>query len=258
MLPRCRGTHLRFARGASLAIVGLVAAIAHAAPAQALIRDQTRTATADFSGAGCQQVVRTPVSRTLPRGARKVRIASPRPGETLYDWNTGEPVAEVVSVGAVQRTGREATTVVSTRGIAATCATPESPGGVPWETEPTDIEFRYRGRVRVYFPHSCCGNRHDYKPRFLLLGASFALDRARWQRWNGPVAKGTARLPYNDCVPYCAAGTTTYYRVSVRLSRARLCNGVYQYLTLRYRYLGRRPPGAPFSATSHFGFRCTD
>ena len=236
----------------------LLAVMTLAAPAHALTVDQTRTATADFSGLGCQQIVSTSVSRTLPRRARKARVVAPRPGETLYDRNTGEPVAEVFGVSPVRREGRRATTVVSARGVAATCGTPENPSGLAWETEPTDIEFRYRGAVRVYFPHSCCGNRHDYKPSFLLLGASFALDRARWRRWDGPVATGTARLPYNDCIPYCAAGTTTYYRVSVRLSRPRLCNGVYQYLTLRYRYVGRRPPRAPFSSTSHFGFRCSE
>jgi hypothetical protein len=240
-------------------VFAIVAACAAILPARAsaLVVDRERTAYASFSGTGCADVVTRRLAITLPRGARRVGASAPEPGDPLLD-DYGDEVAEVVSVGALERDGRRVSVTVGVKGLAASCATPNAPDGFSWETEDLSVAFTFRAPVKVYFPHSCCGDRHSYKPSYLLLGASFALDQARWSSWDGPVAKGTARLPYNDCVPYCAAGHVTYYRVSVRLSRPRLCNGHYQYLTLRYRFGRTRPPRAPWSATSNFGFRCEE
>jgi hypothetical protein len=240
----------------SLFVVALVVLSLQAADAEALTVDGSRPATAAFSGVGCAQRVTSQVTALLPLGAHNVRLRGLETGDRLESSVDTAIVALVTGIGATRRAGRRVTAAITVQGDPSMCALDTTSPGAVWQTEPLDLDFVYRRAVRVYFPGSCCEGDHAYRPRFLSLGASFALDQARWRRWDGPVATGSARLPFNDCVPYCAAGTTTYYRVSVRLSRPRMCNRVQQYLTLRWHYRGRRPPHVPSRATMHFGYRC--
>lgn len=207
-----------------------------------------------FSNDVCEPVTR---AVTLPRGARSIHTGAPDVGDRV-DGPDG-PAATITSVEEINRSGRAQIRVTATPQPAA-CVDPATGEITGWEDDGGGVAVKatFRRVTRVYFPQVCCGSRHDFKPRILYLGASFTLDQVRWRRWNGKVAKGTARLPANDCEPNCAQGTTTYYLVRVQLSRPRLCNGVYQYLTLRYSYRGRRPAREPFSSTSKYGFRCNE
>jgi putative transposase len=128
--------------------------------------------------------------------------------------------------------------------------------GDPFRLATTPITRRItlsRARCRTYFSGS---GRRRYKPRVLYFGASQRIYDVSWRRWGRKVARGRGTFPANDCIPYCAAGTITPYRVAVKLSRPRICNGFIQYLTLRWTYRNGQPPGAPRSQSTTFDYTC--
>jgi hypothetical protein len=47
-----------------------------------------------------------------------------------------------------------------------------------------------------------------------------------WQSWGTVAAYGQGTLNVNNCVPYCAAGTTTSYPASVEVSAPSAASGV--------------------------------
>jgi hypothetical protein len=62
--------------------------------------------------------------------------------------------------------------------------------------------------------------------------------RLRWSRWAG-TAVGTGEFYTHSCVPSCAQGKVTRYRVSLGASRVRRGD----YTLLRYTFPGRVPAG---------------
>ena len=62
--------------------------------------------------------------------------------------------------------------------------------------------------------------------------------KLRWSRWAGTAA-GTGEFYTHSCVPSCASGKVTLYRVSLGASRVR--GG--DYTRLRYTFPGRVPAG---------------
>lgn len=46
-----------------------------------------------------------------------------------------------------------------------------------------------------------------------------------WSRWNARSARATGTLIVNDCVPYCAQGTISRYKLVVTLSGVKYHNG---------------------------------
>jgi hypothetical protein len=107
-----------------------------------------------------------------------------------------------------------------------------------------EMSRRVRGQDRVYVNFSAM---RQYRPRILYMGASARIVNLRWRGWNKPKARARGILPFNDCVPYCAAGNITPYPVRVILRRVRLCGNHYRYLKMTYRYTGRKPPQVPRS-----------
>jgi hypothetical protein len=103
-----------------------------------------------------------------------------------------------------------------------------------------------RSRCRTYFSGTA---GRSYRPTVVAIGASQRIFNIRWRSWGRSVARGTGTFPANSCIPSCAAGSITLRRVTVRLSRRRMCNGYLQYLTLSYR-------GSGLHGTGNFGYRC--
>ncbi|MBS1879302.1 MAG: hypothetical protein JST31_07310 [Actinobacteria bacterium] len=86
-----------------------------------------------------------------------------------------------------------------------------------------------------------------YRPHFFLLSGdgTFGLNRVRWTRYDGAVARGTARAFVNDCIPYCAAGHIDRPRARVTLSKVVDCNGTPIYARLEYALVGPLPKAFP-------------
>jgi hypothetical protein len=243
-----------FARPLAAALTAATVSVAvSAAPADALSVTETVARTLSFAGAGCEEVTER---ATLPAPTRSARLVAPDVGAQLLDLD-GQVVATVTRARIARVDGRR-TISVTVQGDPSQCPTspsdPSASASLAWDGE-LDVRARVRRTVRVFFPQVCCGGRHDERPRRLFLGASFFLDRVVWSRWGGSTATGRAQLPYNSCEPYCAEGRITWIPARVLLSRPRLCNGVYQYLTVRYT-MTRRPPAGSRSGRSNFGFRC--
>jgi len=235
---------------ALLVVLALAPGAAHALT----VRDTVeRTVTAQSEG--CDSVVR---DVTLPARTRSARLLEPAVGDELRDLDSDEVVARVDAAELVRRDGRRVARV-TVSGVscepAPAAGQEERPAAVEWTAE-LAVRVRVARAVRVFFPQVCCGGRHDERPRTLLLGASFRLFNASWSAWGGPVARGRATVPFNNCQPSCAQGTTTEIPARVRLTRPRLCNGVYQYLTVSYTMLHSPPGGGRRSGRWTFGFRC--
>jgi len=69
---------------------------------------------------------------------------------------------------------------------------------------------------------SACGDGNGY------------FDRANWTHWTGAYASGTARLWYNTCRPYCAAGNYHKYRVKIRADGVGMTGGHTYFQRFRY------------------------
>ena len=71
-------------------------------------------------------------------------------------------------------------------------------------------------------------------PRFLSLTADGTLEvsSVHWSRWGGSVALGRGQAEYHGCTPSCAAAKPHYARVTVKLSRIRVCSGRRYYSTV--------------------------
>jgi len=94
-----------------------------------------------------------------------------------------------------------------------------------------------------------------YRPRTVFFGAHSAIVRVHWFSWGGRRARGTGLLEYNDCLPFCARGHITRYRVHLTLSDRGFCDaaGELAYRRLVYRYTRRKPQGPP--RVESIGFR---
>jgi hypothetical protein len=98
--------------------------------------------------------------------------------------------------------------------------------------------------------------KHAYRPTYVLFGQRSTISGLRWRDWNSARARAAGTLEFNDCMPDCASGSLTYYRVAVTLSRIRTCNEKPHYLTMLFRYTGARPPGKPVSYHEGYGRLC--
>lgn len=249
--PSHRVSRCSLSLGAYLVLVTVVISAASARSAAALSVTQTYHRTLTVAGAGCEQMTDR---IALPVRTRSASLIAPKLGAALRDLDD-EIVATVIDARIGRAEGRRFVDM-TVQGAPAMCSqpTPDAPSAMNWEAELV-VTARLRRHVQVYFPQVCCEDRHDVKPRRLFLGASFFLDRVRWRTWGGSTARGISQLPWNACQPSCAAGQITWIPARVVLSRPRLCNGVYQYLTVRYR-MTRKPPRGSRNGVSNFGFRC--
>lgn len=92
-----------------------------------------------------------------------------------------------------------------------------------------------------------------YRPKTLQFGMRSVLVSLRWSTWNGPRARGTGRVAYNDCVPSCAQGGNSFYAVRVILNSRSTCgtrNRRYRRLALTY--VGAAPAGLSRSYRERF------
>lgn len=125
---------------------------------------------------------------------------------------------------------------------------PQSPADQGLGSEPTD--------PRVYIPDKC--QEPKYRPRSIIVtcaDAGVSLIRLRWSRWRTRVASARGLARINLCDPNCAAGPIRRYRVTVTLSRPRLCEntGKRQFTRILYRFTGPRPRGYRKRETFSFG-----
>jgi hypothetical protein len=187
----------------------------------------------------------------LPRGAFGVRAVRPRVGDELRDGELGV-VAEVTGFRAID-TGSQVEAEWTAKGAGTVCTNPAAFAS-GWSTPQHDFRAAYKTRERVYFSGALDSLR--YKPKQVYFGNTAPITGLRWRRWGHSVARGRGVFHYNDCDPYCAAGSFTSYRVNLRLSRIRRCDGRLQYLTLVWRYVGSKPPGGSSSVRTTFGWKC--
>ncbi len=240
-------------RSVLVALVAVMGA-AGAAPATAsgFVARWYQDKVAYFSGDDCGSV--STVREYLPLKAFRISAERPKLGATFRDEVTEQPVARLTGI-KTSRSGRPTVAFIAT-GSDDACG-PVDPNGIydrSWITR--DIRFRvdYSTRERVYVPDS--GLKALYKPRRIVFGASQRIDKLRWTSWGGQTARGWGAYPYNDCVPYCAAGHITWYRIRAVLSKRRLCNGRYQYLRIGWRFIGQVPPHSRRSQHTSMSWVC--
>jgi hypothetical protein len=105
--------------------------------------------------------------------------------------------------------------------------------------------------ARTYFAQYGTST-HAYKPRRLnpSVDGSLYVRQVHWQVWNSHRAVGRGIAHVNDCMPDCADGHYTTYRVTVQLSRPReLCGSRF--------FLGFRLTGSGYRTSAHwFGVGC--
>ena len=78
----------------------------------------------------------------------------------------------------------------------------------------------------VYNSMSFNWSHPHVRPGFIniSMGAPYAIN-LHWTSWNSKSARATGRLEVNNCVPNCAQGTTSYYKLVVTLSHVKHHNG---------------------------------
>ncbi len=219
------------------------------APTQALVVTERTDKLGFFEGEGCGSTDTSTV--TLPRGARRIRPVAPQVGQAIEDLDgTGDVVARITRIERVRAGGPVAFRYTAT-GSDASCNELAAGG---WSSDGVELVVRYRRRVRVYMAGT--DDRNRIRPRIIYIGASQRIYGLRWRSWNGRVARGRGIFPFNNCIPYCAAGRITSYPVRVKLSSPRRCGSRYRYLRLTWRYSGRKPPRAGRRGSATFGYQC--
>jgi hypothetical protein len=84
---------------------------------------------------------------------------------------------------------------------------------------------------------------------FFCADAGVIVTNIRYRSYGGSVATGTALQHANDCNPFCARGTISTARVTIRLSNVVRCEGTLFYSRAVTRYIGPPPVGEPSAMT---------
>lgn len=218
-------------------------------PAYALVVKERTDELAFFEGEGCGSTDMATV--TLPKGASGIQPLTPQIGQGIEDLGgAGEVVARITKIERA-RNGRRVGFRYTATGSDAACAEPDALG---WESDGVELVVRYRRRVKVYMAGT--DDRNRVRPRIIYIGASQRIYELRWRSWNGRVARGRGIFPFNNCIPYCAAGRITEYPVRVKLSSPRRCGSRFRYLRLTWSYAGRKPPRVGRRGSTTFGYLC--
>lgn len=223
-----------------IACLAVSVSLLSAASATALTVVETRSIGRDFDGEGCGS--RSTNHFVVPARARLLSFR-PTTGTVIEDDISTEPVARLTSE-EVRLGGKRAVRFTAV-GSDDACARPDKYMVDGWAVTDQTLSLTVRRKVRVYFRSYIMGTyiRARYRPRTILFGNRTGVQRVRWSRWNGKVARGRGILLYNDCRPNCAQAQPQYFRVAIKLSRPRKCAGRYDYTRFAFRYTGRKPAG---------------
>lgn len=84
---------------------------------------------------------------------------------------------------------------------------------------------------------------------FYCADAGVIVTNIRYSSYGGKAATGTALQHANNCDPFCARGTISTARVTIRLSDVVRCEGTLFYSRAVTRYIGPPPSGQPSTMT---------
>ena len=230
-----------------LTSVVIALALLGASAANAATFSSTATVSRDFVGEQCGSGAFAAL--TLPRGALRPRFVAPAVGETLVSSEDDvTPVATLTS-RALRRLDSRWVAFFLATGSDDVCDQPANyPDG--WTTVDVDLSVRYDHRERIYV-RGRPGTAARRRPRRIRYGAGSLLTGLRWNSWDGRVVRGRGRARADS------GRGRAFYPVAVRLSRPTKCGSRYLYLSLRYRFTGRVPPGLGRTQRVRFDFLCS-
>jgi hypothetical protein len=90
------------------------------------------------------------------------------------------------------------------------------------------------------------GFGRQYKPGTFRFGMSGFVTDMSWFKWGKKLARGQGTYQYNDCIPYCAAGTIHPTPASVILTGRERCGGRFLFSHFKIYYAGRRTGGPTY------------
>lgn len=204
-----------------------------------------------FKGAGCGSL--DSASIAIQRRARHAHARRPQVGDVFRDRRTAQRVAKVIDTHEGKLDNGQHGFIWRMKGIGDVCTNPgRYPSG--WATRRLPLRVDYSTREMVYFYDT-----RDQKvrtPDFISIGASQTIHSINWKSWDGWRAHGAGTFPFNDCRPYCAAGTITPYPVKVVLSRPKWCGGPFRYVKLTWTFKGKPPPQVGERGSTNFNWLC--
>ena len=86
----------------------------------------------------------------------------------------------------------------------------------------------------------------QYRPGTFRFGMSGQVNSMGWAKWGKKIARGTGTYQFNDCIPYCAAGTITPTPASVVLTGRESCGGRFIFRHMKIYYAGRKTTSPAF------------
>jgi hypothetical protein len=112
-------------------------------------------------------------------------------------------------------------------------------------------------KPRVLAGNGCGRGLHE-EPNLIIFACAdvgYYVSDIHWTSWRGRHAYGSGTATAKTCIPFCAAGGTDSFPVSLKAGRLKRCaeprNGFYHYA--RVRAVGHNPHGAD---TVHGRFNC--
>jgi hypothetical protein len=86
----------------------------------------------------------------------------------------------------------------------------------------------------------------QYKPRTFRFGMSGRVTSMSWSKWGRKIARGRGIYQFNNCIPFCAAGTIIPTPASVVLTGREPCGTRFIFRRFKLYYAGQKTSGPSF------------